>query len=326
MAIVQFDADREQLDAPFHVPAQTMVETEAFQGETCRFKTSYDIDMLPISVTNASLVGRPFTTPGADQARGAASVLKLTLKTFNDALLWPELKPEKVRFYFQGQSQYTYPLAELLFNQCVQVFAADDETDTHARRLGAQVVHPVGYDLDQGLLPYPANSFLGYRLLTEFFVFPEKFMFVDIDLKNAISDSTGDTLNLYFYLAESDIELEHNVGPDFFALHCSPIVNLFEHTADPIRLDNTQSEYHVIPDARRPIGFEIYSINKVEASDSSGGKLDYYPFYGLPHNHVGDANYAYWYGQRRPAKSGICLLYTSPSPRDLSTSRMPSSA
>ena len=25
-------------------------------------------------------------------------------------------------------------------------------------------------------------------------------------------------------------------------------------------------------------------------------------------------------------KSGICLLYTSPSPRDLSTSRMPSSA
>ena len=28
----------------------------------------------------------------------------------------------------------------------------------------------------------------------------------------------------------------------------------------------------------------------------------------------------------RTAKSNICLLYTSPSPRDLSTSRMPSSA
>ena len=30
--------------------------------------------------------------------------------------------------------------------------------------------------------------------------------------------------------------------------------------------------------------------------------------------------------QRFPVKFYICLLYTSPSPRDLSTSRMPSSA
>ena len=29
---------------------------------------------------------------------------------------------------------------------------------------------------------------------------------------------------------------------------------------------------------------------------------------------------------RMPGMDGICLLYTSPSPRDLSTSRMPSSA
>ena len=31
-------------------------------------------------------------------------------------------------------------------------------------------------------------------------------------------------------------------------------------------------------------------------------------------------------GQMRRKKSEYCLLYTSPSPRDLSTSRMPSSA
>ena len=31
-------------------------------------------------------------------------------------------------------------------------------------------------------------------------------------------------------------------------------------------------------------------------------------------------------GMRKKAQSNICLLYTSPSPRDLSTSRMPSSA
>ena len=32
------------------------------------------------------------------------------------------------------------------------------------------------------------------------------------------------------------------------------------------------------------------------------------------------------YKRRATANHGFCLLYTSPSPRDLSTSRMPSSA
>ena len=43
--------------------------------------------------------------------------------------------------------------------------------------------------------------------------------------------------------------------------------------------------------------------------------------------------WVYWKGEPTPEKRGwrkpehyICLLYTSPSPRDLSTSRMPSSA
>ena len=42
-------------------------------------------------------------------------------------------------------------------------------------------------------------------------------------------------------------------------------------------------------------------------------------FLGWGKEEVGDKNY--WGGE-----NDICLLYTSPSPRDLSTSRMPSSA
>ena len=44
---------------------------------------------------------------------------------------------------------------------------------------------------------------------------------------------------------------------------------------------------------------------------------------GFSYNHVSNASL----GDKNPgANSYICLLYTSPSPRDLSTSRMPSSA
>ena len=39
-----------------------------------------------------------------------------------------------------------------------------------------------------------------------------------------------------------------------------------------------------------------------------------------------NAAYAQAFGEHRPARSTVCLLYTSPSPRDISGSRMPSSA
>ena len=37
----------------------------------------------------------------------------------------------------------------------------------------------MGFGRDEGMLPYSPRSFLGYRLLQEYFAFPEKFLFVD---------------------------------------------------------------------------------------------------------------------------------------------------
>jgi len=154
-------------------------------------------------------------------------------------------------------------------------------------------------------LPYPPNSAIGYRLLTEFFVFPEKFMFIDIELQGRLPQDAQNRLDLYFYFNSADIELEHNVSAESFALGCTPMVNLFTHKADPIKVDQTQMEYLVVPDARRPIGFEVYSVEKVTATTSSGDTSEYLPFYGMTHKEQNDDRRAYWYCQRRPAKMGI---------------------
>ena len=47
---------------------------------------------------------------------------------------------------------------------------------------------------------------------------------------------------------------------------------------------------------------------------------------GLNHKHVGSLHAADEKLAMQAARDVYCLLYTSPSPRDLSTSRMPSSA
>ncbi len=308
MSIIQFVPDEEKLEASYHLPKNTLLETEQFGGETCRFSAIYETQLHPFKITEANLIGRPFTTPGSDGLKGSAGVLKLSLKTFNEDITFAENKPDNIRFYLKGQPQHINPLYELLLNDCQAVIMVTSETDSKPVRLPASIIKPVGFKVDEGLLPYPDTSFMGYRLLTEYFTFPEKFMFIEFEgFAKKIPDDALDTLEFYIYLGKSDVELEHNISAETFQMACSPAVNLFEHRTDPIKLDHTTTEYQIIPDARRPTGYEIYSVNNVTASTSAGDKETYLPLYGTNHESHDQENHAYWFAQRRSAKMGTHL-------------------
>lgn len=47
-------------------------------------------------------------------------------------------------------------------------------------RLDADQVQPVGFAEEQALIPYPQNTFRGYRHLQEYFAFPDKYLFVEV--------------------------------------------------------------------------------------------------------------------------------------------------
>jgi type VI secretion system protein ImpG len=303
MSIVQFVPDREQLDSIYKVPKKTLLETEHFQGENCRFSTVYPTELVPLTVAEANLVGRPFSTPGATSVRGAGGVLRLQLKTYTDDISLAELRPDRLRFYLKGQAQHIHPLYEKLLGSCQNVVITSAESDTAPVFLGKDAIKAVGFGSDDGMLPYPPSSFVGYRLLTEFFTFPEKFMFLDIvGLADRIPEDAGSELNIYIYIDDSDVELEHNIGPETFVLGCTPVVNLFKHTADPIKIDHTRTEYQLVPDSRRPVGYEVFAVDKVVASTSSGEKKTYLPFYGLKHQHQDETDHAFWFASRRHAK------------------------
>lgn len=308
MTIVQFEPDEDKLDASFRVEKNSLLETEQFNGENCRFSTVYETILHPFKLSDAKLIGRPFTTPGAQQFKGAGGVLKLTLSTFKSEITFAETRPDHIRLYLKGQPQHINPLYELLLNKCQAIVMARSESDTQSVRLSPNLIRPVGFNAEDGILPYPEASFIGYRLLTEYFSFPEKFMFIDLTgLAEKIPQDAGDTLELYFYLDESDVELEQNISSQTFQTGCVPVVNLFQHRADPIKLNHTSTEYQIIPDTRRPVGYEIYSVDKVTASSSSGDKESYLPLYGLNHEHQHNEPRAYWFTTRREARLGTFL-------------------
>lgn len=304
-SIVQFVPDEEKLDVNFRFPKNTLLETEQFQGEDCRFSTVYETTLQPFKVNKAQLMGRPFATPGSQQQKGAGGVLRLSFETFNEEILFTELRPDRIRLYLKGQPQHINPLYQMLLNECLGVVMCSSESDSHPVRLPANTIKAVGFGGDEGLLPYPDTSFMGYRLLTEYFAFPEKFMFIDLDgFGDKLPTTAEGTLEFYVYLKDSDVELEHNISEQTFQMGCVPAVNLFEHRCDPIKVEHNQNEYQIIADARRPVGYEVYSVEDMVASNSAGEKTHYLPLYGVNHAQQDDDTHAYWVATRRDAKMG----------------------
>lgn len=301
MSIAQFVPDREQLQGAYRIPRGTQLGTEQYQGESCVFSTAYETLLYPIEIASAQMIGLPLSTPGAARARGARSVLRLSLKTFSAQIRLGDLGLEGLRFYLKGQPQHVHPLFEMLLKDCAEVVVARGDGDVAPISLGRDCIKPVGFGADEELLPYPPASFEGYRVLTEHFVFPEKFMFIDIvGLGERLPADLGEDVSIYIYFNSADVELEHNISAASFALGCTPVVNLFPHRADPIRLDRVRDEFEVTPDVRRPAGLEVYSIDKVTVSKANGDVVEYAPFYQAAHGVSPQA--LYWFAARRSAK------------------------
>jgi type VI secretion system protein ImpG len=161
----------------------------------------------------------------------------------------------------------------------------------------------VGFASDEGMLPYTPCSFLGYRLLQEYFAFPEKFLFVDLyDLDRAVRAGFGKGMEVVIFLDRVP-HLEQAITPEAFRLGCTPIINLFEQIAEPIRLTHAQTEYRVVPDVRRQTTTEVYAIHAVNSTSPYLEELKHFqPFYSFKHAADREQQQVFWHATRRPSQ------------------------
>jgi len=304
MSIVQFAHDRQQgeLTTSVNIPRGTFLETDRVEGETCTFQTAYPVSVWPIQLSAASLESRPFQGRLTDRAREAESQLRVSLSTFSRAATFPVLKPSVLRFHICCPRYHdSAALYELLFSGTLDVAISGGPNDTQPVSLGPQALKPVGFGRDEGLLPYSARSFLGYRLLAEYFAFPQKYLFFDVEvLTPEVWSRCGDKAQIQIFLRESNAEIERHVSSETLRLGCTPVVNLFPQRADPIAETHRQTEYRVVPDARRIAALEVFSIDRVTATTSTGKSWECLPLYAARHGGQA-AQHAFWHASRRPA-------------------------
>ncbi|MDD2877813.1 MAG: type VI secretion system baseplate subunit TssF [Acidiphilium sp.] len=305
-AVAQFEC-KPDLQANVRLDAGFAVETERVRGQACRFQTAYPVSLWPIRIEQVRLAGQPFVAPANPLAPGAASVLRIVLGTMVPEMSFAKLGLDRLRLYLRGGQAIAPHLYELLAAHTVGVALAESPGDPHPVLLPRESVIAVGFGEDEALLPWPARGFTGFRLLAEYFAFPEKFMFLDIDgLDRKTLAHAGNRLEIFIYLDRSAIELERAVSIAHLALGCAPMVNIFPQHCEPIRLDQTDTEYRVVPDARRAMGMEIWGITGVRETDRAGNVRQWQPFYRAGQGGSrAEAPGGYYIEARRPAAAAL---------------------
>lgn len=303
MSVVEFQLDPEQgkLSTGLKVPRGAVLQSNRINGVQCKFRTAYDATIWPIDVKEASW--RSADDAGLSAALPAAATLKLTLECFPD-VAFRDLDLNSLRFYLSGEGNLTNALYELLFNNCIAITLRDPDRKGNggAVSLPRSCLKSVGFGEDEGVLPYTRRSFVPYRLLQEYFAFPEKFFFIEISgLEQLKAAGFGRRAELFFTISryrrpERHQILELGVSAKTLRLGCAPIVNLFSQQAEPISVDHTKFEYPVVPDVRRQTTTEVFSVDEVTAQNPrTRSFVQYYPFYSFRHSSTGAANPAFWH-------------------------------
>lgn len=293
--VARFEVDPAQgkLTTGHTIDRHTPLFAQTRDGIHCRFRTCYPVTLWPLEVAYAGFE----STDRYDFLDGrpeVATVLRIRLEASAGTL--SELELKRLRFYLDGEMRSASSLYELLFGHVVRA-AILPEGATRPVLLPEPALLPVGFGEEEDVLPYAMHSHPAYRLVQEYFTVPRKFLFVDVDhLDRHGSERYFDLLLLLDRLPGE----RQAVDRSNFALGCTPIVNLFRRTTEPIRLHHRAPEYRLIPDVRRERTTEIHSIQRVSvSSDRHDETRVFEPFYSFSHGMQTRDQRAFWAARRR---------------------------
>ncbi len=252
------------------------------EGVSCRFRTTQDVELLPLSVEDVRL-----------DSSQLAQTLRIEMKVTGGAAL-SALDLDKIRFYIHGERR-TQDDLRLWVGAHLDglAFATVDGggNDTTVLELPTRHVQLGGFTEEEALIPFPKTVYPGYRLLQEYFTLPQKFAFFDVSGLEALPhDRLGDRFAILLKLKDS-LPSQVRITKDTIRLFCAPVVNLFNHTTDPLKPDPTKYEYLARPSGGQPTAYEMYAIEKVTGiARRTSQRVDIPSFFGFDHE-LGSASH-----------------------------------
>jgi type VI secretion system protein ImpG len=285
MCIVKFqpDLDESGLAEGFVIPRDSSVYGTLGKTDQTRneYRTAHDVTLWPIQVQEANYYTRELASLEIPNISDVKAGIRIRIQSFA-GLNIGELKLDSLIFHLMGIGEIPMHLYEQFFANAVAVVVQPAAKPIKWQKVfDASCIRRVGFDNKQKLLPYDARSFQGYRLLHEYFTFPQRFMFVELaGLNSAIQRCDQNQLDFIVLFRESNKKLESAINADNFGLFCSPAINLFKKRLDRIPISDKYFEFHVVPDRTRAQDFEVYKLTKVMGYGALSDQVqEFLPFY-----------------------------------------------
>lgn len=282
-----------QLSAAHIIPQKTALKSRSFKGVQCEFNTSNEVRLLPITLSNLEFQ----TSPSTHMHLNQNATLSLKFEIFNDAQQW--LLDEKLPIYLDAISNFPLQVLDSIFRK---------ETG-FSIRVGQRVVEianpfaVMGFSEQESLLPIDQHTHHAYRLLMEYFCFPEKFNYLNFDLsvlKGLLQQQNDFEVLIHLKLNLNDQAIVRNYSElniANFKLFTTPAINLFEKQAEPQKISHTQLQYPLITDAHHPELYQVYSIIEMkmvrEKTNQEQTHLAVLPFFAMSHYHNDKVQFFY---------------------------------
>jgi type VI secretion system protein ImpG len=265
VAQLQPDLTEGGLAEGYHVPKNTALRSLLGKGEqtSCEYRTAHDVTLWPLELYEAGYI-TSFVGSDLPDLPGVKAGIRLRIRA-TAGMSFDKLALDRLPVYLLGADELPMRIYEQLLGNCVAMVIRPTTTPAPWQEVVRKSpIRPLGFDEKEALLPLGQRSFQGYRLLQEYFAFPERYMFVELnDLGSAVQRSPHKELEIVVLLNRHDAFLEKVLNASNFSLFCTPAINLFPKQCDRIHLSNKQTEYHLVPDRTRPMDFEVYSIADV---------------------------------------------------------------
>jgi type VI secretion system protein ImpG len=284
----------------------TQLRARAVEGgqTACVFRTAADVTLWPVEIAEVEYIDSRggLVAAGVSRQTEARAGIRLRLKRADGGRM-ADLSMDRLALHLNGQAGNAWALHELLAAQATGLVGrATDRRADWTLELRDGRVEQRGFGRDEALLPTPARSYDGYRLLQEYFAMPERFHFVELTgLKPALKKAPGGDVDIYILLKDGNKDLGAGLTKDAFILHAVPAINLFPRRFDRAHMSTRDVEQHITVNRTAPLDYEIFSIDSV-AGISGEGKADvvFKPFYSADDlTAAGDTHPAYYTIHRR---------------------------
>lgn len=237
------------------------------------FRTTQDLTIRPMELKDVRV----------ERTSEATSALVLRIEPYRN-VDYASLDLKRLTFLLHGSDFVRYTLLRF-FTEHVSGIAVRELTEEKTNfqdivpfRIGIPGVSDSLPDdpEDFAIIPYAKQAFSGYRLLQEYFAFPDRFFFIAVEGLDSFQASGEEFPFEIKFTFKRKLSPECKPTAKNILLHCAPIVNLFDKPTEEVIVDQRLPEYYVLPDGDRRKSREIYSINQVTGVGED--KLEQYKY------------------------------------------------